>query len=106
MVSIASYILYLGLLFLSFSIQKHHKEVFGRNLNDLMHKMYFMLGWALLFTATVLFMLYYGVSLGIVCPVLLVTPLIVLVALLLTYVPKAIVKLSVLFLPLAIVFLN
>lgn len=94
MAVIGSLILYLGLLFLSLSLEKHYKQVFTTSFTLGFKKSVTFFGWALLFISIALYIHRFGVGLGITYWLGIVTPIVVFIAMLLTYIPKALLKIS------------
>lgn len=97
------YLIYLGVLFLSLNMDKHYKEVFNKNINKKFKTFAKIIGTLLFIISLFLFIRNMGISLGITIWITIFTPIIIFIALILTYKPHLLLKISVLLLFLSII---
>lgn len=103
MTIMGSIILYVGLLLLSLSLEKHYKQIFNTPFTLGFKRSVTFFGWALLFISIALYIHRFGVGLGITYWLGVVTPLIITIGLLFTYAAPHMLKLSIVFASLALI---
>lgn len=103
MTAIATSVLYVGFLLLSMSLEKHYKQVLNKEFTQKFKYIVTALGYLFLLISFVLYIQLFGFGLGATYWVGALTPIVVLIALLLSYRPKLILKISAIILLLSIV---
>ncbi|WP_320036236.1 DUF3325 family protein [Halarcobacter sp.] len=104
MVSMSLYLTYLGLFLLSLVLNKHYKEVLGKDANKIIKLVCIWLGYLILAISLYAIIQIFGLSLGITYWLGLVGIIIVFIAMIYTYYPKFIIKLSALLLIITLFF--
>lgn len=94
MIIIGTYLAYLGLLVFSFSLGKHFKEVFKKDLSNLVKYFAMILGTILLILSQVILIKSIGISLGITYLIGILAVIPCGIALIYTYKPTAIIRIS------------
>lgn len=89
------YLIYLGITLLSFGMEKHYKHIFIKELSLSLKRVLKVLGGVVLSISFISLLILEGVSLGLTYWVAFLTPIVVLIALILEYKPKIVVKLSI-----------
>ena len=96
--SIGVFLTYLGLVFLTLSMNKHYKEVLNNTIEQSMQKLAKLLGFAFLLLSLVVLIKVFGLSFGLTYFVAILTPCIVVIAIILSYKAKFLMSFSFMFL--------
>lgn len=104
MISIGFYATYLALFLLSLALDKHYKEVISKEINKKLKYLFMGVGYVILAISLYLVIEIFGLSLGITYWLGLVGVIICFIAMIYTYYPKFIIKLSILLLVLTLIF--
>lgn len=96
--TIDMYFIYLGLVLLSLTLDKHYRKVVNENINKYIKRLFGIFGTLILIISLIITIKSSGLSLGLTYWVGMLVPTIVFIALVFTYKPKIIVILSVLLL--------
>lgn len=102
---IGSYLVYLGMLLFSFSMEKHYKLVFTTNINKKIKVLAKIAGALLLGISLIILIKDIGVSLGITYWIGALSVVAVVIAFMYTYRPNLIIKLSILFLVVSLILI-
>ena len=100
---IGSYLLYLGMLLFSFSLEKHFKLIFTTITNRYIKVLMKLIGSLLLGVSLVVIIKDIGISLGITYWIGALSIIAMLIAFMYTYITNLIIKLSVLFLAITVI---
>lgn len=104
MVSMSLYLTYLGLFLLSLVLDKHYKEVVNKNINKILKFVFMGMGYLSLVISLYIMIQIFGFSLAITYWLGLVGIIILFIAIIYTYYPKLIIKLSISLLIIALIF--
>lgn len=104
MVSMSLYLTYLGLFLLSLVLDKHYKEVVNKNINKILKFVFMRMGYLSLVISLYIMIQIFGLSLAITYWLGLVGIIILFIAIIYTYYPKLIIKLSISLLIIALIF--
>ena len=83
------YLAYLAFVMICLGMDKHYKSVLSTNINLQLKKSFKIAGWILLAVSLYLFILFNGISLGITYWIGIGSPIIVSIAMILNFKPKA-----------------
>lgn len=101
---IGSYLVYLGMLIFSFSLEKHYKLVFLKASNKYIKVLTKIVGTLLLGISLLILVKDIGISLGITYWIGALSIAAMIIAFIYTYRPNLIIKLSILFLAITLIF--